>query len=123
MSPSKKKSTSPPAIQGLSDLLIGFADPARRKDIEEFRIQYENEHGPTDLTKRYTSLWPTEQQDWLADHYPKRYWDGLPPYVQAYFRKQAEIAAGSGKLDDLSPMLIRLFLKREMDIGGDGPVR
>lgn len=112
--------TSP---EGLCDVLIWMSDRRKRKDLEAFRIEYEKEHGPTDLTKRYTSLFPSEQQTWLWEHHTKRYWDGLPPFLQAYLRRNMEAAHRDGKLDDMPAGLLRLYLQKEMNIGGDGPSR
>ncbi len=110
-------------IEGINDLLIWVDSPRKRRAMEEFRIEFEKEHGPTDLTKRYTSLFPTKQQNWLAEHHPKRYWDGLPPYVQGYIKKEMETAHKLGKLDDMQPQLIKLYLSREMNIGGESQGR
>jgi hypothetical protein len=119
MPPSNGNSNPRRSIQGISDLLIGIRDPLKQRALEDFRIEYEKENGPTDLTKRYTSVFPTDQQDWLLQHHPKRYWDGLPPYFQAYVRKQVESAAVQGNLDKMPDALIQLFVKREMEIGGE----
>ena len=65
----------------LAELLFRMPTHALRKQLEEYRAQYEEIHGPTDLTKRYTSTWPIEQQAWMVEHDIKRYFDGLPPFA------------------------------------------
>ena len=52
----------------LAEMLLYLPDPARRVELEKYRIEYEALFGETDLTKRYTSTWPEEQQDWLMKH-------------------------------------------------------
>ena len=100
----------------LAEMLVYYADPASRRELEEYRKEYEATHGPTDLTKRYTSTWPGAQQDWLLEHEPKRWFDGLPPFAKAYLKSKMEAAARDGALDDMSDELLRLYIRREMNI-------
>lgn len=72
-----------------------------RQELEAFRVRYEGEHGRTDLAKRYTSLWPHDQQCLLFEHHPERWFDGLPPFVQAYFQQKVIEARTSGGLKSL----------------------
>jgi hypothetical protein len=92
------------------------ANPKIRRLLEQFRINFEALHGPTDLTKRYTSTWPRAHQNWLIDHDAKQWFDGLPPFGKAYVRRIMEIEAGTGKLDDMPDGLIRLFIRGEMSL-------
>ena len=103
----------------LAELVCDLQKPKRRAALEEFRIEYEKLHGETDLTRRYTSTWPTDDQEWLLKHHPKRYWDGLPPFVQAFLKDIMVRAAYAGNLDDMSESLLALFIRREMNIGGN----
>lgn len=107
----------------LAELLCHLPDPALRSELEEYRVKYEAKFGNTDLTKRYTCTWPTEHQNWLLEHHPKRYWAGLPPFVQAFFRAKMRTAHRDGNLDDMPTSFIPLFLAGEMQIGGTGRSR
>lgn len=95
-------------------LFFRHGDPKRRRELEEFRLEYEALHGPTDLTRRYTSTWPTEQQNWLLKHDAKSYFDGLPPFAKEYTRSRMVIAARKGNLDDMPNSLLRLFIQKQM---------
>jgi hypothetical protein len=99
----------------LAEMIFYRASTAEmRRGLEEYRIEFESLHGPTDLTKRYTSTWPAAQQDWLIEHDVKRYFDGLPPFGKAYLRGKMEIAAGKGNLDDMPDAMLRLFIQKQM---------
>jgi hypothetical protein len=103
----------------LAETLFYIADPARRKELEEFRIKYEAAYGPTDLTRRYTSTWPKPDQDWLLTHEPKRWFDGLPGFVKAFVRGKMQLAAGDGRLDDMPDSFVRLYVSRELKLDGE----
>lgn len=108
----------------LAEFLCTLPTLEMRRDLEAFRIQYEAEHGETDLTRRYTCTWSPNAQEWLIRNYPKRFWDGLPPFLQAFLKSKMRAAARDGRLDDKPDVLIRLFLTGEMTINGhDGPHR
>ena len=98
----------------LAELIFPLSDRQERKSLERFRVDYEAVHGPTDLTRRYTCIWPSENQAWLFTHETKRYFDGLPAFVQAYLLDQFRLYAGSGKLDTLPDEWIRLYVQRRM---------
>jgi hypothetical protein len=103
--------------QTLAEMILYYSpNPNTRRLLEEYRIKFEAVHGPTDLTKRYTSTWPRAQQNWLIKHDVKRWFDGLPPFGKAYLRGIMEIEAGKGKLDDMPDDLVRLFIQREMKL-------
>ena len=101
-----------------AELLFYFRSPRLRRQLEKFREEYEREFGDTDLTKRYTSTWATSEQTWLLENHPKRYFDGLPPFVQAFIKEKMVSAHRNGNLDDMPANFLRLYLKGEMDIGG-----
>lgn len=103
----------------LAELFFRFPDSRARLELEQFRIKFEAEHGETDITKRYTSFLPQEDQNWLADHYPKRYWDGLPPFVQAFLRNKMVAMHKAGKLDDTPAEALRLYLSGVMTVRHD----
>jgi hypothetical protein len=131
----KKEARMPPApsdgddappktsVWTLAELFYGFRDPRYRQQLEDFRIQYESQFGETDLTRRWTSNLPTDQQEWLQNHHPKRYWDGLPPFVQAFFKEKFRQAHKKGNLDDMPAKLLSLYLRGQMEVGDDGRYR
>jgi hypothetical protein len=100
----------------LAALLFGFRDPRLSQQLEKFRISYEAEFGPTDLTKRYTSTWPADHQDFLIENWPERYWDGLPPFVQAFIKEKMHAARRKGNLDNMPANYLRLYLSGKMKI-------
>jgi hypothetical protein len=105
--------TTEPAT--LAEMIFHYSpNPATRQRLEKFRIEFEALHGPTDLTKRYTSTWPIEQQNWLIRHDPKRYFDGLPPFGKAYIRGKMQMRATKGNLDDTPDGLLRIFIEKAM---------
>jgi hypothetical protein len=103
----------------LAELLFYMPTAALRQQLELFRIQYESEHGPTDLTKRYTCTWKSDEQKWLCEHHPKEYFDGLPPFVKEFTRQHLVQQAQAGALDNESPMLIRLFVSGHINNNGN----
>jgi hypothetical protein len=107
----------------LAELLFPLSDPLQRKLLEEYRVEYETEFGPTDLTKRYTSTWPAEQQDWLVQHDSKRWFDGLPPFAKAFLHGKLQLAAERGKLDDAPDRLLRLYVSGMMKLDDEAPTR
>jgi hypothetical protein len=104
----------------LAETLFYFSDPKLRRELEEFRVEFEALHGTTDLTKRYTSTWPKVQRDWLREHQPKHYFDGLPLFVKAFIKAKLQVAARNGNLDDVPTYLQRLYVSGNMDISSEG---
>ena len=104
----------------LGDMLFPLSDPLARRQLEEFRLRYEAEHGPTDLTKRYTSTWPPEHRDWLSRHEPKLFFDGLPPFAKAFIKAKMQGAANSGMLDDMPDQYLKLFFSGQMQVEPPG---
>lgn len=102
------------APQTLAEMVFPLSSPAKRREAESFRIKFEAAYGPTDLTKRYTSMWPPAEQEWLIKNETKRYFDGLPPFAKAYLRGKMEMAARDGSLDDMPDSLLRLYILGEM---------
>jgi hypothetical protein len=88
----KEKTADHQDQKTLAELFCRFPDPRARGELEEFRIKFEAEFGETDMTKNYTTtLWKADQE-WLIEHHPKRYWDGVPPFVQEFLR--TKVVAG-----------------------------
>jgi len=104
----------------LADFFYRFGRVKLRRELEEFRSEFEAEFGETDLARRYTSQLPIEQQEWLTKHYPKRYWDGLPPFLQAFYKGKMRLAHREGNIDDAPEDLLELYLKGQMDIRDNG---
>ena len=98
----------------LAETLFYLSDVKKRLELEEYRLRFEAEFGPTDLTRRYTSTWPQPQQDWLIKYDIKRWFDGLPSFAKAFLRGKLEVAARKGTLDNMPDNLLRLYLSREM---------
>ena len=113
--PQRKKSN-----RTVAELLFRMPSVALRRDLEVFRIGYEKVYGPTDLTKRYTSTWPGEQADWLFEHHPKLFWDGLPPFVQAFVLSRIQAKHHNGELDDVPETLMRLYLNGNLRTNDEG---
>lgn len=125
MSPSSPNSASitEGSSRTLAEMLFRLDDPRLRQELEMFRIKYEAQFGATDLTRRYTSTFSRVEQDWLVEHYPERYWKGLPPFAQAYLKEKMKSAHRAGKLDDMPPTFRELYLSGEMVIETDGHTR
>jgi len=107
----------------IAGLLAQFPTPELNRELDKFRINFEARFGETDLTKRYTSTWPQDQQEWLLANHPRRYWLGLPPFVQAFMKEKMRMAQRAGKLDDMPESFLALYLNGNMDISGDRPTR
>lgn len=82
--------TLPSKLQPHSGQLFDLQGREAREELERFRIAYEAEHGPTDFKRRYTSTLPTRQQQWLFANEQQVWFDGLPPFVQAFFKQKVE---------------------------------
>jgi hypothetical protein len=95
-------------------MLFPLSDSELHRELEQYRIKYEAEHGETDLTRRYTSTWPAEQQAWLLRHEPRRYFEGLPPFAKACLKAKMSAAARRGMLDDMPDSYVELFVRGEM---------
>jgi hypothetical protein len=101
----------------LASTICYFRDKELRQELEQFRVSFERESGTkTDLTRRYTCTWPAVQQRWLIDHHPDRFFAGLPPFVQAFYRAKMSAARRSGRLDDMPAPMLSLFLNGAMDL-------
>ena len=93
----------------LAQMLFPLSDPEQRRQLEKFRLEFERVHGPTDLTRRYTSTWPAEEQVWLRQHDLSQYFNGLPTFAQAWLHAKMKLAASSGNLDGMPDAWIELF--------------
>lgn len=108
----KHRSNSMSGITTLADFFLLLKDDSKRKKLEEFRIKYESEHGPTDFSKYYTCLWPNEQQDWLIEHDVTRYMDGLPPFLKAYLEACLKEYGRQGCLDDVPADFVKYHMEK-----------
>lgn len=100
----------------LAEALFPISDPAKRGELEDYRLRFEAVHGPTDLTRYYTSMWPRDRQNWLMDYDAKRWFDGLPLFAKAYLRGKMEMAAQEGNLDDMPDRFLRLYVTKQMNL-------
>lgn len=100
--------TDQAANKTLAGLLMPQFSLESHQELEEFRIEYEAEHGPTDLTKVYTPQLPDEVREWLISNDPERYMDGMPPFGRAYLVMKFKSMVRTKTLDDLEPAIIRL---------------
>jgi hypothetical protein len=105
-----------PKPETLAEMLFYLSDPAKRKQLEEYRIEFEARFGPTDLTLRYTSTWPEEEQDWLIEHDTQRFFDGLPPFAKAFLKGKVEIALRKGNGDSMPDNFLRLYIAGGMKL-------
>ena len=87
--------------------LFYVKSPKAQEILNQCRRDWEALHGPTDLSLQYTSQAPTEVKDWLLDHQPQLYFDGLPPFMQAFFANLLREALAEKNLDDLPVSLLR----------------
>lgn len=90
--------TKEPKSRNLSTLLFRLPGEDQREELEAFRIRYEAEHGATDFKRRYTSTLPTRRQQWLFENERQVWFDGLPPFVQAFLKQKLEAATNAGEL-------------------------
>lgn len=104
-------------IETLADFLFPLFKPHLRAELEAYRVEWERLHGPTDLTRYYTSMWPVEARSFLWKTDPKRYFDGLPPFAQDWLRDKMELAAADGSLDDVGDTCLRLYTRGHMGSG------
>ena len=98
----------------VAETLFYLEDPKRRLELEQFRIDYEKKHGPTDLTKRYTCTWPAEGQEILREQDPKAYFEGFPDFVKAYIKRFAEKRKEIGVLDETPDDLLELLIRGQV---------
>lgn len=105
----------------LDPRLRGDTDAIRQ--LEKFRIEWERIHGPVDLTRRYVTAWPAEQQDALFAMDPKRWWDALPPVMQDFYFAKLKAAARDGALDSLPDAYVQLYMSGQLARGSDGRAR
>lgn len=90
-------------------------------DLEAARLTWERIHGPTDITKYYTSRWPLEAQRQLYDLDFHAYFYGRPPYFQDMIRQRMKSAATRGSIDNMPDEYIRLYCFNGMRNRGDSP--
>ncbi len=74
-----------------------------------FRRRWEKFHGPTDVRTPYMSQAPTNVQNWMIEHQPELFFEGLPPFVQDFFVLLVRTARKEKKMDRLPDLLTRLM--------------
>ncbi len=108
--------------EALTDLLYPCKKPDVRQEIHQFRKEWESAHGPTDLSRNYTSMWPEDKRGWLSNTNLDMYYRGLPPFAQAWIYRKIEknIAKGSG--DSIPDDWLELFIEgRLLHPNSDSP--
>ncbi len=88
-------------FETITELLCYLPTPDQRAELDQFRIKFETEHGPTDLTKNYTTRWPQDQQRWLLAHSAetREAWlRGAPDFVREYFKQVVNAALDRGEI-------------------------
>lgn len=98
----------------IADLLFRLPEQGLRDQLESYRRKWELAHGPTDLTKYYTSMRPPDEQRLLFRLSAKLYFDGLPGFARAYVYEQMVEAQRDGKLEVMPPGYVELFLRGDM---------
>lgn len=107
----------PPAAS-ISSLLFPGLDARSTFDLEAYRVRWERKHGPTDLTRYYTSRWPAAEADQLCQLNSKEYFLGLPPFVQDYLREMSrELRRSSMHETSLPERLVSTM--RRLALGDD----
>lgn len=99
----------------LAEFFYSFHDPALRRELEQFRVAFERECGETDITRRWTSMLSRDDRQWLLRNHPRRFWNGLPPFVQAFVRTKMQSVGRQGNLDDVPDSVLQLYLSGAMD--------
>jgi hypothetical protein len=110
------------ASRTLTQYLCPHLDEQLSRDLEVYRIDYEAEHGRTDIAKQYTTQLPPKDQTWLMDNHIDHFMDGLPPYVRDFQLRIAEQAMQEGRLDNKPAVFIDYFLRNRLR-GNDGHSR
>jgi hypothetical protein len=109
--------------RSISAVLIPWALPNDIASIERYRVSWERTHGPTDLTKYYTSRWPERDIAVLYDSDFKAFFDGLPPFFQSWIRDKMDRSAAAGALDNMPDEYIRLYFANRMRGTGEDSCR
>lgn len=107
----------------VADLLWSGIKPSLRDQFREFVEEWENEHGPVDLCRYYTSRWPERERTKLFEADPAAYFDGLAAVMQSFIKGKFDQCRDAGKLDDQEPYYLRLYLSGFMNSRGFPPER
>jgi hypothetical protein len=103
----------------IAALLVPDTDVRLTAALDRHRIAYEESHGPTDLTRYYTSRWPRAEREKMMRLDFKKYFDGLPEFFQDFLSMLMQRKARDGALDDMHEKLIQLYCSGGMR-GSDG---
>src|SRR5438552_19081483 len=97
-------------VFNLASTICCFEDAELREELEKFRVSYERASGvTTDLTRRYTCTWPTEQQHWLLEKHQARVFEGWSSFVRACYTAKMSNARRCGRLDDMPGRMLALY--------------
>lgn len=116
---SKEEFLAKREIRSITDILFWSGIRSVQDRLEKYRVEFELEHGPTDLTKHYTSMMSAESEEWLLRNDPKRWYDGLPTFVQSYLSRHVFRVAARGELDMLNDPLIKLYIEGHLGNRGN----
>ena len=97
------------SAETITDLVVRHADANIRQALERHRAKFEELNGETDLTRYYTSMRPLDEQLWLLDVYPQKYWTGLPLFVQDFIHQLVCSHKRAGSLDNLPDHWLRAY--------------
>ncbi len=75
--------------------------------MEKFRLQWEESNGKTDITRYYTSQWPSDRANALLDISPEAFFNGLPAFAQDYLAQSLTTKMESG--GDMAPAYLQLL--------------
>jgi len=94
--------------------LYALDDPQLLEELHEYRIEYELLHGPTDTNCIYSSTLPRREQELLIKNEPRKYFEGLPPFVKAFQREYCCIDLMKGRGDLIPPGLLEIYVEERM---------
>ncbi len=94
----------------VTEIIYSMPSEAEQVELDEYRKRWEAREGRcVDLTRRYTCQLPEAQQDWLFSYEPRRFFDGLPEFMQEYYRDKQRQYEKTGVLAGAPPGLSRMF--------------
>lgn len=84
----------------------------QRIELERFRIEFEEKHGPTVLDKLYSCVMPPPQQQKLFDRSPQEWFDLLPAFLKEFFEIKLAQVHESRQMEETEgmPEFLRLYL-------------
>jgi hypothetical protein len=110
-----KRMSEDRTIKTLADCFFYQGHPTLRGELEQFRLQWEDANGPVDLGQMYSCFLPVQVQKWLYENEPKRYFQGLPAFVQDYLYDSYRQCEEKGVLDACPAPLRSLYATGVME--------